>query len=318
LQGQPINRFGFSLGDAMKISISRFLKRIAYFTILPVMSSFVLVGCGEKQIENLALVCEQLRAELKPLENISLLDRKLYYDGDAVATLLGEESRTQNKRFIYEQFPFMKTYTIEGIQSGEYEKGLNDYRIQAVLHFFNQTSYPIVIETKDEELINNTPDDGYSEVVEPKIIKIIGESYSDSGCEGLDSNNDVDFSERVEELFADGLQAAEESKSHLLGILLCERDGKIEGTACDKFDFVLPEYVPSNELTEEEKAILAEREANAEREAQNPPSSVQNPNVTPGQICANFGQMVQTESYGSLTCKFVWLNKIRALIWMRS
>jgi hypothetical protein len=302
----------------MKISKSRFLKRIAYFTILPIMSSFVLVGCGEKQIENLALVCEQLRAELKPLENISLLDKKLYYDGDAVATLLGEVSRTQNKRFIYEQFPFMKTYTIEGIQSGEYEKGLNDFRIQAVLHFFNQTSHPIVIETKDEELINNTPDDGYSDVVEPKIIKIIGESYSDQGCEGLDSNNDLGFSERVGELFADGLQAAEESKSQLLGILLCERDGKIESTPCDKFDFVLPEYVPSNELTEEEKAILAEREANAEREDQNPSSSVQKPNVTPGQICTNFGQMVQTESYGSLTCKFVWLNKIRALIWMRS
>jgi len=294
------------------------MKRIAYFTILAVMSSLVLVGCGEKQIENLALVCDQLRADLKPLEDISLLDRKLYYDGDSVAMLLGEQTRTENKRFIYEQFPFMKTYTIDGIQSGDYEKGLKDYKIQAALHFFNQTSNPILLESEDEQLISNAPDEGYTNVVEPKILKILGEPYSDKGCVGLDDKNDVDYSETVDGLFADGLQAAGEGKDHLLGILLCERDGKIENTPCDKFDFVAPEYVPSNELTEEEKAILAERVADAEREAQNPSSSVQTSNVTPGQICNNLGQMVQTDSYGSLTCKFVWLNRIRALVWMRS
>ena len=294
------------------------MKRIAYFTVMLVMSSFVLGGCGEKQIENLALVCEQLRADLKPLEDISLLDRKLYYDGDSVASLLGEQSRTENKRFIYEQFPFMKTYTIEGITSGEYDKGLKDYKVQAALHFFNQTSNPIILEPEDEQRISNAPDEGYTNVVEPKILKILGEPYSGKGCEGLDDENDVDYSELVDELFADGLQAADEGKDHLLGILLCERDGKIEDTPCDKYDYVEPDYTPSTEPTEEEKEILAEREADAEREAQNPSSSGQTSNVTPGQICSNFGQMVQTDSYGSLTCKIVWLNKIKALVWMRS
>ena len=294
------------------------MKRIAYFTVVIVMSSFVLVGCGEKQIENLALVCEQLRADLKPLEDISLLDRKLYYDGDSVASLLGEQSRTENKRFIYEQFPFMKTYTIEGITSGEYDKGLKDYKVQAALHFFSQTSNPIILEPEDEQRISNAPDEGYTNVVEPKILKILGEPYSGKGCEGLDDENDVDYSELVDELFADGLQAADEGKDHLLGILLCERDGKIEDTPCDKYDYVEPDYTPSTEPTEEEREILAEREADAEREAQNPSSSGQTSNVTPGQICSNFGQMVQTDSYGSLTCKIVWLNKIKALVWMRS
>ena len=77
-------------------------------------------------------------------------------------------------------------------------------------------------------------------------------------------------------------------------------------------------YVPSDEPTEEEKEILAEREADAEREAQNPSSSVQTSNVTPGQICSDIGQMVETKNYGSLTCKIVFLNRIKALVWMRS
>jgi hypothetical protein len=77
-------------------------------------------------------------------------------------------------------------------------------------------------------------------------------------------------------------------------------------------------YTPSTELTEEEKAILAEREADADREARNPSSSGQNSNVRPGQICNNFGAIVQTENYGSLTCKLVWLNRVKAFVWMRS
>jgi len=290
------------------------VKRIAYFTAIIVTSSFVLVGCGEKQIENLALVCEQLRADLKPLENISLLDRKLYYDGDSVASLLGEQTRTENKRFIYEQFPFMKTYTIEGIQSGEYDKGLKDYKVQAALYFFSQTSNPILLESEDEQLISNAPDEGYTKVVEPKILKILGEPYSGKGCEGLDDENDVDYSELVDELFADGLQAAGEGKNHLLGILLCERDGKIEDTPCDKFDYVEPDYTPSTELTEEEKQILAERE----RDSQESSDSTGYSNVTPLQLCSSLGAVVQTENYGQLTCKYVLVNRIRTLVWMRS
>ena len=86
------------------------------------------------------------------------------------------------------------------------------------------------IELDEEELISKTPEEGFTNVMEPKVLKIIGESYSDKGCVGLDYKNDVDYSETVDGLFADGLQAASESKNHLLGILLCERDGKIEDT----------------------------------------------------------------------------------------
>ena len=293
------------------------MKRLAYLTLLAVISPFLLVGCGEKQIENLAAVCEQLRNELKPLETITLLDRDLHYDGDSVAMLLGDQTRSDNKKFIFEQFPFMRSYSIAGIQSGEYEKGLKNYKIQAALHFFSQTSNPIILDPADEEMISKSSDEGYETVIEPKVFKIIGEPYSDNGCVGLDSENEVDYSLRVEELFEDGISAANESKNQLLGILLCERDGEIEGTKCDKFDFEPSDYPTSNEPTEEELEILAEREADAERDSQGSSGSSGYSDVTPLQLCGSLGAVVQTENYGQLTCKYVFINRVRALAWMR-
>ena len=294
------------------------MKRRVYIVLLAVIAPFVLVGCGEKQIENLAAVCEQLRDELTPLETINLIDRDLHYDGDSVAMLLGDQTRADNKKFIYEQFPFMRSYSIAGIQSGEYEKGLKSYKIQAALHFFSQTSNPIILDPAEEkEIISMTPDEAFETVMEPIVFKIIGEPYSDNGCVGLDSENEVDYSLRVEELFKDGISAAEESKKQLLGILLCERDGEIEGTKCDKFDFEPSDYPTSNEPTQEELEILAEREADAERDSQGSSGSTGYANVTPWQLCSSPGAVVQTESYGQLTCKYVFLNRIRTLAWVR-
>jgi len=70
---------------------------------------------------------------------------------------------------------------------------------------------------------------------------------------------------------------------------------------------------PSTELTEEEKQILAERE----RDSQDSSGSSGYSNVTPWQLCSSPGAVVQTESYGQLTCKYVFLNRIRTLAWVR-
>lgn len=85
---------------------------------------------------------------------------------------------------------------------------------------------------------------------------------------------------------------------------------------CAGSDFDYSKYAtnPSTELTEEERAILAEREANAENES----GSTATSNVSPGQFCNNLGELAETESYGTLMCKLVWVNKIRALLWMRA
>lgn len=85
---------------------------------------------------------------------------------------------------------------------------------------------------------------------------------------------------------------------------------------CAGSDFDYSKYAtaPSNELTEEERAILAEREANAENDS----GSTATSNVSPGQVCNNLGELAETESYGTLMCKLVWVNKIKALVWMRA
>ena len=80
------------------------------------------------------------------------------------------------------------------------------------------------------------------------------------------------------------------------------------------FDFSKYATAPSTGLTEEERAILAEREANAENDS----GSTATSNVSPGQVCNNLGELAETESYGTLMCKLVWVNKIRALVWMRA
>lgn len=248
----------------------------------------------------------------------------LYYDGDAVARLLGDQTRQSNKDFIYQNFPFMKNYSIEDMQSGKYEKGINDSQIQAAIHVFASTPNPIVLTDEEIEQIEASSDP-YADVVEAKVIRILGNPYSDEGCAGLDAANGVeddflgDEIRTVEALYENMLEAAGDSTGHLLGILLCERDGKIDGEKCDTKDFEIDWSTSGpSQPTEEELEILAEREAQAERDAQAPSNSGVTSNVTPGQICTSLGAMVETENYGSLTCKFVWVGKIRALMWMRS
>ena len=237
--------------------------------------------------------------------------------------LLGEETRQNNKKFIYQNFPFMKDYSIASIQSGEYEKGVNNSQIQAAIHIFSATPNPIVLTDEDKELIKAS-DDPYTEIIEPKVIRVIGDAYSDKGCAGLDAANglDDDFlgDERrtVSALYENMQEAADDSVEHLLGILLCERDGKIDEEKCDTEDFEMPYTDPSLlPPSPEELEILEERRQDAERESQNP-STPSYSNASPFQLCSSLGAVVQTESYGQLTCTYARVNRIRALVWMRS
>jgi hypothetical protein len=245
----------------------------------------------------------------------------LYYDGDAVAILLGEETRQDNKKFIHQNFPFMKDYSIASIQSGKYQKGVNNSQIQAAIHFFASTPNPIVLTDKDKEQIEAS-DDPYTEIIEPKVIRVIGDRYSDKGCAGLDTINGLDddflLDQRrtVSALYENMLETADDSVGHLLGILLCERDGRIVDEKCDTEDFEYT-YTSSSEPTPEEIAILAERKAQGKRDAQAPSNSGGSSSVTPGQGCSSLGATVQTDSYGTLTCKLVILNRIKAFVWMR-
>jgi hypothetical protein len=291
-------------------------SRTLSFVLILAISISTLTACGGSKVENLEATCESLRSQMTPFEEIELLDRKLYYSEGTVAGSLGKDTRADNKRFIYQSFPFMKDYTIEGLQTGEYEKGLKSYQIQTAIHIFASTPNPIVL-TDEEKAEISASSDPYTEVVEPKVLRVIGENYSDDGCDGLDRVNDVEFEYLVTELYSDTQSAAEDSLSHLLGVLLCERDGKVEDTECKADDFEYTFSTTPSEPTPEELEILEERRQNAERESQNP-STPSYSSATPFQLCGSLGAVVQTENYGELTCKYALVNRIRALVWMRS
>ena len=284
--------------------------------IVLVLSISTLSACGGASVKNLEATCDTLRKEMAPFQNIGLLHRKLYYDGDSVAMLLGDATRSDNKNFIYQSFPFMKSYTIESIKSGDWKKGAQNYQVQTAIHLFASTPNPIVLSDKEKASLEASKHP-YTEVIEPKVYQVIGEPYSNDGCIGVDEAKKVHYSQQVEGLYKDTQDAAKESVSHLLGILLCERDGQIQGKKCDKKDFK-DTYVPSNKPTAEELAILEERRQNAEKEALNPTTPTVISHVTPMQGCVSLGAVVQTENYGELTCKLLSINGIRALVWMRS
>ena len=298
-------------------------SKIFGFILIAGISVSTLTACGGQSVENLAATCESLRSKMSDFVQNASIGRDLYKDGDSVAMLLGDETRRENKKFIYKNFPFMKDYTITGIQSGEYETGVNNPQIQAAIHVFASTPNPIVLTDKDKELIEASSDP-YVEVIEPKVIRVMGDAYSDEGCAGLDAANGLDDDFLLDQRrtvvarYENMLEAADDSVGHLLGILLCERDGKIDEEKCDTEDFEMPYTDPSlSEPTPEELEILAEREAQAEREANQPSNSGGSSNVTPGQGCSSLGATVQTDSYGTLTCKLVILNRIKAFMWMR-
>lgn len=298
--------------------------RLLSFALLTSLSISTLTACGGPSVENLEATCKSLRKNMSDFVQNASIGRDLFYDGDSVATLLGEETRQDNKQFIYRNFPFMKDYSIASIQSGEYQKGVNDSQVQAAIHLFSSTPNPIVLTDKDIEQIK-TSDDPYAEIIEPKVIRVIGDKYSDEGCAGIDTANGLeddflaDERRTVSALYENMQEAAEDSVGHLLGILLCERDGKIDDEKCDAEDFEFtytdPSLLPPSP---EELQILEERRQGAERESQSPSSPSVNSSVTPLQGCTSLGAVVETQDYGQLTCKLVWQNRIKALLWMRS
>ena len=298
-------------------------SRLLNFALLGALSLSTLTACGGQSVENLEATCEKLRDNLSDFVTNASIGRDLYYDGDSVAMLLGEETRQNNKKFIYQNFPFMKDYSIASIQSGEYQKGVNDSQIQAAIHIFASTPNPIELTDEDKEQIEAS-DDPYTEVMEPKVFRVIGNPYSDEGCAGLDAVNGLDDDylgderQTVSGLYDNMQDAAKDSVEHLLGILLCERDGKIGDEKCDTEDFEYTYTDPSTlPPSPEELEILEERRQEADRESQNP-STPSYSNVSPLQLCSSAGVVVQTESYGQLTCGFLWVNRVRTLVWMRS
>ena len=157
----------------------------------------------------------------------------------------------------------------------------------------------------------------------PFAKTVFGDTYEDElglGCGvvderkyGYDSDNNTEVAyERATNDFIDLAQALQVIRN-------CQVSGWHQDTECAQDDHVSePDtYTPSDELTEEEKRILEEREQQANQDKDEQPNSTEANEPRPLQVCLTFGVVVTTEKYGELTCKAVLVNRIRTLMWMK-
>ncbi len=322
------------------------MKRIAYFTIMVVMSSLVLVGCSllplSAEEKSYLEDCNKVKVNLNQYMKIQDKFYEAEYEDDRFGwqswsgsypvTNAGQDSRDSASKSIKSEFPWVYSISNSFLQNKSKEdflaKGWSSYELEATVYqaFFQMLAKGSDIKVTVDQL--KMIDSNFYDLDFNNVFGLFTPSERFKNCDdALDLKDDESF----DSLSSDyGLYG---SKGVRLATVL---DVSISIWGCETFGIGSVDYgkgwrkcaeedfkdtyvyTPSTEPTEEEKEILAEREADAEREAQNPSSSVQTSNVTPGQICSDIGQMVETKNYGSLTCKIVFLNRIKALVWMRS
>ena len=301
---------------------------------LKLASSFVsivllgglLTSCGASEEEKaLKADCDRIFMNLKAIgETPESIANLKYAEDETVPTLLGEKSRQDVERKIVAEYPFLDQIIV-GREKGKQQ--YDDYYYAVSIFIIAEALEGTDIEfpySREEMLDIAVQENGWRDVVDPLATKIFGDymELSDhQGCAVIDKireeetpdefsselNTSIAFSRASDKYvgIADTLQA----------IRNCEVSGWHVTEKCAKEDYVSKPstYTPSDELTEEEKQILAERE----RDIQESSGSTVYSDVTPLQLCGSLGAVVQTENYGQLTCKYVLINRIRTLAWMR-
>lgn len=293
-------------------------KRISAIAVI-VLVGGLLTSCGTDQAEAaLKANCDRIFKNLKEMRTLE----PDYADEGNVARLLGEKTRKVTETNILAKYPFLDEIVV-GKEKNEQSIDSNFYA--GAIFLIEQALIGTDIEfpyTFEEMKDIASKENGSRDIVEPLGTKIFGdfmELKEHQGCALIDqkkenanseNNTSVWFS-RVRDLYIDLAGA-------LQAIRNCEVSGWHKSDKCAKNDFKSgPDtYTPSTEMTDEERAILEERRQAAENEAQTP--SNQYSDATPMQGCTSLGQVVQTQSYGQLTCKLILLNRIKALVWMRS
>ena len=298
---------------------------------ISVVLSLLLVGglltsCGVSAEEK-ALVanCKKMYTYLKSVEDSpEVFENSTYADSDSVALLLGTESRKVMEQKILGIFPFLDEIIVGRGKDKQYIDlyyySGSIYLIQKALEG-TDIKFPF---SEAEMKKMTTTSDNYSDSVAPFAQKVFG-NYVDlknhQGCGAVDNKDGNSDSEKstslafhrasdVYLLYASFLQAKRD----------CDVSGWHQGNKCAKNDYVSKpdNYTPSNELTQEEKDILAEREKSAQNGGGGSSGSSGYSNVSPGQICNSLGAVVKTENYGKLTCKLLIFRGLEAQMWMRS
>lgn len=299
-----------------------FSKR-AVLAMALICSAGLLTSCGaSKEEKALKTNCERIFANLKEIQvEPELFENSDYADSDSIALLIGTETRKAAEKTILAKFPFLDDIII-GREKGKQQ--IDYYYYSGSIYLIKEALVGTDVEfpySQAEMKSIATTENSWNKSVSPLATKIFGdymELNNHQGCAVVDnkredasseSNTSVAFS-RASDLylhFASFLQAIRD----------CEVSGWHQENKCSKNDYVSkPDtYTPSNEPTEEEKEILAERERQAQNGDQGSPEYS---DVSAGQVCNSLGAVVMTENYGELTCKFVIVGRLRTLLWMRS
>ncbi len=301
------------------------LKLVTSFVSIVLLGG-LLTSCGASAEEKaLKANCDKIFANLQKIgERPEVFEDSDVADGDSVALLLGEDSRNEAERKILAKFPFLDDIIV-GREKGKQQIDLYYYAgsIFLIAEAIKGTDIEFPY-TREQMLDISTQENGWSDVVDPLANKIFGD-YMESevypGCVEIDQARKDENPDDYLSNFETGTEFTRASSDYLdfAEFLQAIRDCEISGwhvtNKCAKVDYVSKPwtYTPSDELTEEEKQILAERE----RDSQGSSGSSGYSDVTPWQLCSSLGAVVQTENYGQLTCKYVFLNRIRTLAWVR-
>jgi hypothetical protein len=304
-------------------------------SVLKLTSSFVLIvllgglltSCGASEEEKaLKANCDRIFANLKEIgDRPEIFKSSQYAEGHYMASLYGEGTRKEVERKILAKYPFLDEIIV-GKEKGRQQTDLYYYSgsIFLIAEALKGTDIEFPY-SREEMLAISTQENGWRDVVNPLATKIFGDYLELTDHQGCAVIDQIRVEERTEGYSSDyntGVAFYRASQDYLdfaefLQVIRnCEVSGWHVTRKCAKVDYVSEPYTytQSNELTEEEKAILAERE----RDSQGSTGSTETLNVTPFQLCDSLGQVVQTESYGQLICKYVLINRIRTLAWIRS
>lgn len=303
------------------------LKRVSPIVALAILSGALSACAGESEPSLdpvLEANCDQLLSNLKNLQQRpEFLPHSDQID-TSIPLLLGSNSRAKAEQEILSLFPDLDQ-VISGKEKDEQKTdfdALYSASVFMVREAIAGTSVDFPFSTAEAIDIARDPA-SWEDQVSPFAMSVFGDIYGDEpglGCGvideikyGYDSDNNTAVAfERATNDFIDLAQALQVIRN-------CQESGWHQGTECAEDDHVSePDtYTPSDELTEEEKIILEERERQANQDSDDQPSTTDSTEPRPLQVCLTFGVVVTTEKYGELTCKAVLVNRIRTLMWMK-
>jgi hypothetical protein len=293
---------------------------------LVLISSFVLVGCGGTKVDaKLKADCDLIFENLQTIHK-ALVDLDVKRDDIYIAVNLGEQSRLFEEKKILQKFPFMDDIIVAEKKSVDNNSQNNFYAGTIFLIEMAIKGTEVEFPYSREEMISISMEDAaLNNIVEPLATKIFGSGniYNEEEFQGcdvvdkirVDENDGVSSWEYMtDDIFAQASNEFWDIAGALQAIRNCKKSGWHRNQKCSKNDYVSEEedYTPSTEMSDEERQILEERERAKENETIAPE---QNSYAVPGQRCVDPDRVVQTEDYGELICRMIFL---KGLVWVRT